>query len=579
MGPNNGEHPSGGAATLEPPQASSVVSPDGGNGLIPTPGASAPETSGSITQAEDVAAKTWTGTAQQPAATAVEKTTPGVNPSMSEAKPLNSADPLKTPDMQSLNATQQNFFQEKAAAKTAPSKPGLGNRILGFIGLRGGVKTEVVGQSANAIPDHLKDGVTPPVPNVTSEAAAAVNREPSMASVPEATAPAADPVIPTATVEASSSTLGEVTTPPTPETPAPTSEVVTPPSDAVVETPETTDPMTTSAVSEADSIVKNATGTNAALDEIDKTANTALSDTVAPEAKPADASAFPSYDAPVEADKAVSTSTGSTPDAPTSTPSPDATSAWPAAPASEPTSSGPSVAAEPTVTTAPEYKPTSDLSPAGKAAAPAAPTNWSVDASASHPDAPVVGNTSAAAPEAVTAVPQDPNALKLETTPTPLPGTPPPTETPFGTGMPPSLGGAATESLTGITATPAEQPDTMTPTNPLMETEAPETTALSSDTSISGTEAMQGAGTPPPPAMESPSGNVDASGLSTGVAEVPGSGAMGQPLRETPSSAEPTIASASVPSAMEAPAAATSTTTETPAITDPLTASPTTSTS
>lgn len=600
MGPNNSENPSGGVATLEPPQASSIVSPDGGNGLIPTPGASAPEAN---------TMPSMGGTQSAP-----EAVTPPAMPDLGTQTPpstettatLNPMAPLGTPDVAALQATHNTMVAEKAAAQAMPPKPGLGNRLLGFIGLRGGVKTEVVGQSANSMPDHLKDGVTPPVPNVTPEAAAAVNQEPVMPSVPEVAAPTADPLTASATAETPSSTPEEASAP-TPEIPAPALEPETPdvipaaessaPSATVdtssSATPETPSMDAASAIAEADSIVKDAAGTNAALDEIDKTANTSM-DTASSEGKPEDttsatvdssAGAFPSYGVRTEADATSPSTTNETPSVtqeaavPAATASTTEPSAWPASTSTEPTTSGPSAVVEPTATPAvPEYQPTTDMTPAGEAAAPTAPASWSVDASATHPDAPVVGSVPSA-PEAPSAfASSDPNALGLETTPTPLAGTQVSTEAPFGTGMPPSLGGASTESTTGITATPEEQPDTMTPTAPVPEPDASATTPLSTDSVISSLEAPQSAGTPPPPAFESPSGNVDASGLSTGVAEVPGSGAMGQPLHEAVSAPEPLTAASSFPSMSETPAAA-SPAPESPTPTDPLAASPTTTTS
>lgn len=516
MGPNNGENQSGGVATLESSAVTAATPTETGNGLLPTPGASAPEATGVVAQAENIAANAWAGSESAgpttPGVEAASPTTAGVP----EAKPATSADFLKTPDMSSLNATQQNFFQEKAAAQAATPKPGLGNRLLGFIGLRGGIKTETVGQPANAMPDHLKDGVTPPVPNVTPEAAAAVNQEPVMPSIPKAAAQ--DGISPMGT---------ETPATPAVETPTSTPEATTPASDTVADTPET-NPTAASAVKEADDIVKNAEGTSTALDEMDKTTTAAMDTATSPDAKaddtspagttPSPSETFPSYGVQIEASAssgATDETAGSTPDSTSGTTasSTETASAWPSTPASEPNTSGPSAVVETNAVPAvPEYKPSTDMAPAGEATAPNTPPTWSVDASATHPDAPVVGGLPPT-PEAPV-MPPDPNALKLESTPTPLAGTPTEAPPPFGTGMPPSMGEAGTASATVPTETDAPSPTAPEP--------APEPSLGSTSATVAPESSpidVLGQAGQVIPAAETAGGELPTSGVSAPAAE------------------------------------------------------------
>jgi len=582
MGPNNGENQGGGVATLEMPQTTAPAATETGNGLLPTPGASAPEATGAVAQVENIAATAWAGSEAAPTASATgsEATVP-TTAGLPEVKPLDSAKPFVSPDMASASATVANrdAQQEAFMAQQSKEKTGWGNKILGFVGLRGGVKTETVGQSANAMPDHLKDGVTPPVPNVTPEAAAAVNQDSTKLSSADL-GPAPD--FPAAATQEGLSPMGT-------EAPAAsTAEPSSPPTSSETSgtSPDNTGLDATNAVKEADSIVKNATGTGAALDEIDKTAtdtmNSAPSETKPDDGTPAGTTGsssepFPSYGVQTEA-AASSGSVDATADAtqdaaPGTAPAPDSPSAWPSAPASEPTTSGPSAVAEPPAAPdVPEYKPTTDMAPAGEVAAPTTPASWSIDASAAHPDAPVVGGVSPA-PEAPAPTPSDPNALKLESTPTPLAGAPTETPPPFGTGMPPSMGETAP-----VTA-PSEA-DVPSPTVP----EAPVEPALGSASTTAAPE--------PPPmdilgqanqvaAAETSGGALPTSGVTAPAME---SGvSMGGNVLEQAAAVADTSGASSLGQAetttAEPVAAAVSPTTETTTQTDPLAASPATATS
>lgn len=239
-----------------------------------------------------------------------------------------------------------------------------------------------------------------------------------------------------------------------------------------------------------------------------------------------------------------------------STPPPAPEIVSPSAPAPEDMPSSATGATDSTDTNGvPEYHPSDDLSKlkTENSADSMSPTGEKVpeiptikDASEAHSsDAPVVEDVSAPAPDASISTRVSPEAtdstlpatdsgsLPLERSAPSEPGT----TSPFGSGLPESMGGAATASTTGITATPDVQPEAMPPTAPTIEpapasaVSAPATEEVSAPTTGEASSSTLST-------TEATNGDMGTTDLSRVDQEITGSGAMGQPLAEA-SATEP----------------------------------------